>query len=607
MFVSVIIPTWRRAGQLRATLDSLAEQWPSGSGTGCEVIVVSDGEDAATRELASGYSAIPVEWIFHERNLGLPSARNSGAANAHGEILLFLDDDMTAAPGLLDCHAEAHEREARRCGKGKAVAVCGRIVESPQGEQRSRTGQWLERAWKETLDRFEAGLREDDGERIPPEAEKMSCFGVNCSISRELFHAAGGFHPALRDMDEEMEFGCRLYRRGVRLISEPQAIVYHRNEKDLVEYYKRCWSLGGSDDVLRAIQLGEHNGQTRQLLSMDLGPSLSRMTHRAFWHANGVACGLSSMLQQLTEWTGWRASFRLWQEITRQQHYWKAVREAGVGRSQLRELAGNGSRILMLHSIARPQNMAEASYYLSPARFRRLLETMKREGYACADPRKLEYPGARWGEREYVLTFDDGYEDFYTEVFPLIESYGLKPLVLLPMERIGDSNRWDQGVGLRARRLMNADQICELRRHGVRFGSHTLTHAFLPKIGDEQLRRELVESKHKLQDLLGEEVTAFAYPFGAANRRVRTAVIEAGYKVAFSTVEGLNVWQDPYSLMRTDFSDLVPPSFYSWKLRHGMGPRRSLKEEAMPLFRLMPRRVKRPIEAAWKQWRAAQG
>jgi peptidoglycan/xylan/chitin deacetylase (PgdA/CDA1 family)/GT2 family glycosyltransferase len=600
--ISVVIPTWQRAGALKQTLDSLAKN--AAEEAEFEVIVVCDGDDARTLELSRNYASpdgsrtMPVQWVFHPENLGLPTARNTGAARAQGELLLFLDDDTVAAPGLLSFHVQTH---LQTNGSGK-VAVCGRIVESALAEQSTKTGRWMQKVWMRTLEDFEAALTTEDGARIPAEAMSMSCFGLNCSIRRELFGAVGGFNPLLRHMDEEMELGCRLYMDGVQFRSEPRAVVYHRNDKDLVAYYSRCWWLGGSIDVVRALHLGQRNAQTRHLLALDTGPVLERWANRAFWYGNRPARGLSKILNKVTERTGARGSFRLWAETTRLQQYWAAVRESGTGRKELRELGGP-ARVLMLHSVAIPESAQETSYYISPGRFRKLLETLKAGGYRSADPMKLQEAGAKWGAREFVLTFDDGYDDFYTEVFPLMEEYGLKPLMFLVAERIGDSNRWDQANGLRSRRLMSAEQIRELRRHGVRFGSHTLTHPSLPQVDDRQLRRELGDSKHQLEDLLGEEISTFAYPFGDANRRVRAAVIEAGYRLAFTTDEGLNVWQDPFAIRRTEFSQSDRPILYRWMLRSGSGPRDAIKYEIAPLVRRIPREIREPLRAAWTAYR----
>lgn len=605
--VSVIIPTFRRSEILGATLSALAEDARAWGGGGVQAIVVCDGDDKGTRSLAASYNAAGLEthWVFHKENLGLPTARNSGAALASGDLLLFLDDDAEAAPGLLREHAGAHTTAESKEPDFHYVA-CGRIVESALARQNSRTGEYLEQSWISTLARYDAAMSTGETDSNLADALTVSCFGLNCSMRRELFAATGGFNPILRWMDEELEYGVRLYMQGVRFLSTPAA-VYHRNDKDLVKYFRRCWGLGGSCDVLRAVKLGQHNAQTSNLLKLDRGPVLEQLTNRTFWRGHSQGQSVAEWLHSLTERTGSRLMFRLWHDVERLSRYWAAVQESGVGREQLRELAGEPVRVLMLHSIAEPQSAEESLYYLSPKRFHLLLEKARAAGYEYADPRKLEGAGPRGGPRELVLTFDDGYDDFYSEVYPLIAQYGLKPLVFLTVERIGDWNRWDHGKGLRERRLLNIDQIRELQLHGVRFGSHTLTHPSLPGLNAVDLRREVRDSKHRLEDLLGEAVNTFAYPYGEANRRVRAAVIEAGYEMAFTTAEGLNTWQDPFAMMRIDINQRVGPWSYGWKLRSGVSARQSVKEEIRPLLRMIPRELRAPLERIWLQRRGGEG
>ncbi len=602
--ISVIIPTFRRSAILGATLDALAEDARTWGGGAVQVVVVCDGDDEGTRNLAKSYNlaGLDMQWVFHEENLGLPAARNSGAVRASGDFLLFLDDDAEAAPGLLHDHVSSHTT-AEREEQGFRYVACGRIVESAPVRQSSRTGQHLEKSWKLTLARYEAAMHTADSDRNLADALEMCWFGLNCSMRRELFAATGGFNPILRWMDEELEYGVRLYMQGVRFLGTP-ATVYHRNDKNLVTYFCRCWGLGGSCDVLRAVELGQPNAQTRSLLKMDTGPVLERLTNRAFWHGHRQGRRAAEWLRSLTERTDSRLTFRLWHDVERLSRYWAAVQESGTRRGQLRELAGDPVRVLMLHSIAEPQNAEEALYYLSPKRFHLLLENVRAEGYEYADPKRLVEVGASRGLRELVVTFDDGYDDFYSDVYPLIAQYGLKPLVFLAAGRIGDWNRWDYGKNLRKRRLLNAEQIRELQRHGVQFGSHSLTHPSLPDLSARDLRREVQDSKHRLEDLLGEAVNTFAYPFGEANRRVRAAVIEAGYKMAFTTAEGLNTWQDPYAMMRIDINERMAPWTYRWRLKFGVSPRQRLKRELMPLVKVIPRELRTPLEKAWERRRA---
>lgn len=83
----------------------------------------------------------------------------------------------------------------------------------------------------------------------------------------------------------------------------------------------------------------------------------------------------------------------------------------------------------------------------------------------------------------------------------------------------------------------------------VRVGSHGVRHAHLTRLSDEQLRRELVESKQQIEDELGRPCQEFAYPYGEHDERVRAAVRAAGYDRAYGLAgDG----RDPYALRRVD-------------------------------------------------------
>jgi peptidoglycan/xylan/chitin deacetylase (PgdA/CDA1 family) len=87
----------------------------------------------------------------------------------------------------------------------------------------------------------------------------------------------------------------------------------------------------------------------------------------------------------------------------------------------------------------------------------------------------------------------------------------------------------------------------ELR--GLDIGSHGVTHAHLTRLSDEELRRELLDSKQQIEDELGRACLAFAYPYGEHDDRVRTAVRAAGYERAYGLADD---GRDPYALRRVD-------------------------------------------------------
>jgi hypothetical protein len=154
-------------------------------------------------------------------------------------------------------------------------------------------------------------------------------------------------------------------------------------------------------------------------------------------------------------------------------------------------------------------------------------------------------------------------------LLPLVIEHQLTPVLFLVADRIGQSNLWDQSNGLRARNLLTLDQIREMQKYGVLFGSHTLSHPSLPSVSDNQLQRETIDSRLKLEDLLGTEVISFAYPYGDVDQRVRSAAASAGYKVAFTTLPGPNWWNDPFSQRRADINEYTSLSDFSLSLRNG--------------------------------------
>ena len=92
----------------------------------------------------------------------------------------------------------------------------------------------------------------------------------------------------------------------------------------------------------------------------------------------------------------------------------------------------------------------------------------------------------------------------------------------------------------------------ELRAHvarGVAIGSHGVSHAHLTRLSDDELRRELTESKEAIEDELRAPCRFMAYPYGEHDERVRAAVRAAGYERAFGLRER---GRNPYALRRVD-------------------------------------------------------
>ncbi len=203
--------------------------------------------------------------------------------------------------------------------------------------------------------------------------------------------------------------------------------------------------------------------------------------------------------------------------------------------------------------------------------------------------------------KHVLLTFDDGYDDLYEHLLPLVIQHRYSPVIYLVADRIGASNVWDQAKGLRARNLLTLNQIREMQKHGAEFGSHTLTHPWLPDLSDLDLQREVRDSKTKLEDLLGVEVSSFAYPSGGVNSRVRDAVSDAGYKAAFTIHAGMNRSNDPLLQNRADINDNTSLLDFATALRTGYGFAHFLSTRLQHLEQQLPTRALRAAAHATRR------
>lgn len=229
---------------------------------------------------------------------------------------------------------------------------------------------------------------------------------------------------------------------------------------------------------------------------------------------------------------------------------------------------------LMFHSISERKTKEEAVYSIAPRRFHRLMGWFRTMGYSTLTT--ADWLANAIPAKHVLLMFDDGYDDLYTELLPVVVEQRYTPVVFLVADLIDRTNLWDQAKGLRARKLLALEQIREMQKCGVEFGSHSATHPLLTQLSDVQLRREVSDSKQRLEDLLGVEVVCFAYPYGDVDERVRGAVAEAGYRLAFTADPGTNLQNDPLLQRRAEVNGSTGVADFLFKLRYGQGVRMTL-------------------------------
>jgi len=156
----------------------------------------------------------------------------------------------------------------------------------------------------------------------------------------------------------------------------------------------------------------------------------------------------------------------------------------------------------------------------------------------------------RLPRRSVAITFDDGAANNYGQAFPVLHRYGFPATVFLVAGRLGQS-REKPGWPEAATRYLNESEITEMRRTGIAFGSHTVSHVRLTELEPALCEREIVESKRLIEQFTGGKVGWLSYPFGSFSREVVQATIRARYRGAVSTIrDNRPTWKRLYFLPR---------------------------------------------------------
>ncbi len=234
MKVSVILCTYNRCQTLAKALGSVAASTFPGSFE-WEVLVVDNNSSDQTRQVVEDISRrYPNRFRYwFEPKQGKSHALNAGIREARGDILAFLDDDVTVGPTWL-------QDLTAPLGSGNWLGSGGRILP----ERDFTPPRWLSLGGPydgAPLALWDRGLRGGPLNEPP--------FGTNMAFHRQAFEKYGCFRtdlgpqPGSEIRSEDTEFSRRLLNAGERLYYQPSAVVYHSITQERVrkEYFLKWW------------------------------------------------------------------------------------------------------------------------------------------------------------------------------------------------------------------------------------------------------------------------------------------------------------------------------------------------------------------------------
>lgn len=197
--------------------------------------------------------------------------------------------------------------------------------------------------------------------------------------------------------------------------------------------------------------------------------------------------------------------------------------------------------IFMYHYIREYSNSNDSigeNLSVSPKKFKEHLTWLKDNDYQTVFPNFFKNPEPL-SFKPIILTFDDGYQDAYDNAFPLLQKYQMAGMFYLIVNKIGTPG------------YLTWNEIVEMQKAGMSFGSHTLTHSNLKNLSPANLEREIKGSKEILGQKLGQEITDFCYPSGKYGNEVLKELQTDNYQTAVTTNSGISSLKDnPFLLKR---------------------------------------------------------
>jgi len=228
------------------------------------------------------------------------------------------------------------------------------------------------------------------------------------------------------------------------------------------------------------------------------------------------------------------------------------------------------TRIMMYHMISKQLPKTKKSgLRVSPEMFERHLKYFSDNNWSFIKMSELLEHDTQ--EKVVAITFDDGYEDNYSEAFPLLKKYNACATLYLVIDR--HQNDWSAKKNpkhnkgdLAKKSKLSDEQVQEMVTSGIfELGGHTYSHPFLPNLSAEDKKHEMISSKSFLETKFNTNISSFAYPFGIYSSADVDIIKASNFISAVTTNEGVASSDSIYELKRIKASG--KDNFLTFKLR----------------------------------------
>jgi len=198
--------------------------------------------------------------------------------------------------------------------------------------------------------------------------------------------------------------------------------------------------------------------------------------------------------------------------------------------------------VLLYHSVS--DDVLDERLTMDIISFKHQMNIIKKWGFkpiTIEDYEKYRINRNRSMHKKVLITFDDGFEDNYTNAFPILSNNNFPAVVFLITGLINEKATWlENHPQLSEKKMLTWEQIKKMKKGNIAFGSHAVNHTNLSFLNRKELIIELGSSKEIIEKELNCRVSSLSYPFSAHSSPVIEIARKCGYTVAFAVDSGDN-------------------------------------------------------------------